>query len=346
MVKFFESKMLTTNTQDYNRYTYVRNNPLKYSDPSGWVLYNRVREFAIEPETGRGGGSGGVNGHLFDLANAGTGYNYLGPYSMFINNPSGYISNYGTTANWITTTHLYGYSGSSRGSNNAKGGATVGSTELKPWQSIIDINTFNASIFSNTPSFSNEDNYYGTIDMSNATAGNNGIPAQYLWAGNGKGGGYINTLQSRNNTVFLGDAGDNNLYRYYKYRSNSSQNTIIIIGHGNYDRFGVDPLKGNHYTIMDAQKFDNLLSNYTTIWKDRNNIPITVITYSCYTALPNDGLNGDPILQRLSRVFTNVTFIGPTDAVEFNIFGLPPSIANGGVWNVYRGGALINTIKP
>lgn len=54
-----------TNSQDYNRYSYVRNNPLKYTDPSGWKrLFLGPDDNAKESgdrDSGGGGGGGGAS---------------------------------------------------------------------------------------------------------------------------------------------------------------------------------------------------------------------------------------------------------------------------------------------
>ena len=50
-----------SNSQDYNRYSYVRNNPLKYTDPSGWRLHysgpsDNANDGGVNGD-GNGGGS-------------------------------------------------------------------------------------------------------------------------------------------------------------------------------------------------------------------------------------------------------------------------------------------------
>jgi pyocin large subunit-like protein len=99
-----------TSTQAYNRYSYVMNNPLKYTDPSGWIAYNKQREHAIEPDPNNyRSGTGGSVGNWGFYANGGaSGYNYSGPYSLYASNPAQYASTYGSQT-WMqqATTAAY-----------------------------------------------------------------------------------------------------------------------------------------------------------------------------------------------------------------------------------------------
>lgn len=66
-----------TNTQAYNRYSYVMNNPLKYTDPSGWLRLADVPQDVNADDNPRGGGAGGYIGKTnltggFDLTSWGT----------------------------------------------------------------------------------------------------------------------------------------------------------------------------------------------------------------------------------------------------------------------------------
>jgi RHS repeat-associated protein len=87
-----------TSTQAYNRYSYVMNNPLKYTDPSGWIAYNKQREYAMEPDANNyRSTTGGSVGNWGFYANSGaSSYNYSGPYSLYASNPAQYASTYGT----------------------------------------------------------------------------------------------------------------------------------------------------------------------------------------------------------------------------------------------------------
>jgi len=54
-----------SNSQSYNRYSYCSNNPLKYTDPSGWRQQSApYEEVARESGDGRGGGGGGGAAYL------------------------------------------------------------------------------------------------------------------------------------------------------------------------------------------------------------------------------------------------------------------------------------------
>ena len=45
-----------------NRYSYVLNNPLKYTDPSGWLRLADVPQDVNADDNPRGGGAGGYIG--------------------------------------------------------------------------------------------------------------------------------------------------------------------------------------------------------------------------------------------------------------------------------------------
>lgn len=81
-----------TNTQSYNRYTYVNNNPLNYTDPSGWLATawqegNGDESNNISSSRARSGGGGFVMGNM-------SGYSTMGWSSMFMQ----VSSQYGTLA--------------------------------------------------------------------------------------------------------------------------------------------------------------------------------------------------------------------------------------------------------
>jgi hypothetical protein len=38
-----------SNSQSYNRYSYVFNNPLKYTDPSGYSAWTKFRDKVLKP---------------------------------------------------------------------------------------------------------------------------------------------------------------------------------------------------------------------------------------------------------------------------------------------------------
>ena len=161
-------------TQSYNRYSYVLNNPLKYTDPSGWILKAAPeKDISVDTHSGGGGGNIGYIGNLNSITGMGSfGYNYMGPYSAYASNPGGYAATYGTTANWVTSVHQ-----SSNGTmpNWYKGNSSTMYHIAK--QTIIDINTFNASTHSNTiiPRTGNYE--YSGINWNTATACENcGVP--------------------------------------------------------------------------------------------------------------------------------------------------------------------------
>ena len=84
-----------TNSQAYNRYSYVLNNPLKYTDPSGWIRQlsgpdDNARESGDRDSGGGGGGSSFMSSYS-EIA---------GMSSMFA--PSSFVANSGTYYNWST----------------------------------------------------------------------------------------------------------------------------------------------------------------------------------------------------------------------------------------------------
>jgi len=90
-----------TNTQAYNRYSYVMNNPLKYTDPSGWL---RLADAPVEANIDdTRGGSGGGSRYIGGLDLTGGG-NLAMVSSMF------YASNqlYSTYYNWSTGQYMNG----------------------------------------------------------------------------------------------------------------------------------------------------------------------------------------------------------------------------------------------
>jgi RHS repeat-associated protein len=167
-----------THTQSYNRYSYVLNNPLKYTDPSGWILKAAPEKVIGDDLSGGGGGGGsrgniGYVGDLNSITGMGSfGYNYMGPYSAYASNPGGYAATYGTTANWVTSVHQ---SSSASMPNWDKGNSSTMYHIAK--LTIIDINTFNASTRSNTIIPRTGNNEYNGISWNTAMACENcGVP--------------------------------------------------------------------------------------------------------------------------------------------------------------------------
>ena len=65
-----------TSTQAYNKYSYVANNPLKYTDPSGWLLWSPKGESIwqdLDPDYRHSSGGGGSDG----MSNSSYGFNNL-----------------------------------------------------------------------------------------------------------------------------------------------------------------------------------------------------------------------------------------------------------------------------
>ncbi|MBX7225304.1 MAG: hypothetical protein K1X55_04690, partial [Chitinophagales bacterium] len=302
-----------TSTQAFNRYSYVVNNPLKYSDPSGWLKYQNIDDdwretsyttwYGIDWE-GPGRGSGG---------------------------------GWSTHTGWTSTTYiLSNNNGQTAGLNGYQGGENVPGDYLG---SVTIMTPYTYNTFT-MPDYSGAGNVVApTGDMAAMGGGNGGSGASQ--------NNTVHTLESKNNTVFLGDKGDNSIYVFYKSHSKKPiPNVITIIGHGNNDRFGVDPPDGKHYIITTVSQFDKLLSENTTLWEQRNDVPITVFSYACLTGVEVGGDYKISILQEISKVYPNVTFIGPSSNVSFNPDGSFKEIKDGGVWNVFYGGELIKSIIP
>ena len=172
-----------TNTQAYNKYSYVVNNPLKYTDPSGWKLKQVTEKNSLPEEFYMfGGGSGGGYINL-------SGYNYQAPYSVYADNPGYYTSVYGGTANWVVTTTT------TQGNGMPNWNKGISSTMYYfDNTTTTNYHYFNASTHSDRISDGGNIIQY----MNNATAG---IPAQYLWAGNGKGGTTTNWIDKAENKI-------------------------------------------------------------------------------------------------------------------------------------------------
>jgi len=85
-----------SNSQDYNRYAYVRNNPIKYTDPSGWRLHQAPAEPLEPSEADNSRLFGGGGAYVGRGSSGGISYNYMGSYSTFLNDPTHYANIYGT----------------------------------------------------------------------------------------------------------------------------------------------------------------------------------------------------------------------------------------------------------
>ncbi len=101
------------NTQSYNRYAYVFNNPMKYVDPSGYRL-----EAAFEDEARRGGGGGGnyyssLMG-LYDLNRNHAAGNWADQYGGYGSSATGMASQ----ANYLLKNTVYGGTWSSNGGSH------------------------------------------------------------------------------------------------------------------------------------------------------------------------------------------------------------------------------------
>jgi len=151
-----------TSTQAYNRYSYVMNNPLKYTDPSGWIAYNKQREYAMEPDPNNyRSGTGGSVGNWGFYANGGaSSYNYSGPYSLYASNPAQYASTYGSQT-WMQQETASAYEAQKKERERAeqiKNGLTYNAKkgELGYWRenngyesSIVRGNTYDGAVISN-----------------------------------------------------------------------------------------------------------------------------------------------------------------------------------------------------
>ena len=183
------------NPQNFNRYSYVMNNPLKYTDPSGWLLTSDVPLKANEEDEGKGGGGGGtvVGENGFFTTDRG-----------LISEIAGVLNN-GGTISWTPGTMIL--NGFGTVTNNGYGQTlNAGYTHIPGSVSVSSYYRNTGSYnYSNTrgSSFAGNVNYYrgGGIDMNNATAG---IPAQYLSVGNGIGGAptWVDKAENKINNFF------------------------------------------------------------------------------------------------------------------------------------------------
>lgn len=143
-----------TNTQSYNRYSYVANNPLKYTDPSGWNKDNW--DFGQEMPI------------FEEVSNNGPGGNY---------NPLNFEGSYYSGANWQISTRSYLPRSQAR--SNATVGSNVGNP-LPTTYNVLDASSHSSWQTSRGGSFS-IGNYSsrgsyggggaGSSIMNNATAG-------------------------------------------------------------------------------------------------------------------------------------------------------------------------------
>jgi RHS repeat-associated protein len=124
-----------TFTQNYNRYTYCLNNPLKYSDPSGMLVapadfgrtidayQNWLCDVTAERQYG-GGGGGGWGGHVIgaDQDYVGTtlynsdvrfyGYSYNGPTNTYYSKFTGEVASWGEVySNYVVPKSIISLSG-------------------------------------------------------------------------------------------------------------------------------------------------------------------------------------------------------------------------------------------
>jgi RHS repeat-associated protein len=166
-----------SNAQDYNRYTYCRNNPLRYTDPSGEIIYvdfgiSKSEEGGYSVSIGFGVGfKNGVS------AGVSTGYNF-GNNSWNVGVNAGYAggfvyAGYDTAGGFCTGTGysygiqygIFSFSVFSMGVNYSKNG---GFSSNFWW---INYNQYSG--FSVNPSFSMSTGVrWGNIDVENSTLDN------------------------------------------------------------------------------------------------------------------------------------------------------------------------------
>ena len=178
-----------TNSQNYNRYSYVLNNPLKYTDPSGW-MYKVEKTYKVDDPpinldnfSSNYGGSGG----------GGFSYNFAGSYSMYASDPAMYAFMYGTqtwmqtataTAAVISTlSSAYAMlSKSGTGTQHIRGQNNVGNAGEQKIRSLSYTWTFGDK--SSNAYISNYNNYTNAIAQ---VGGKNGTPYKNFVQSNGGG---------------------------------------------------------------------------------------------------------------------------------------------------------------
>ncbi len=152
-------------TQSYNRYSYVLNNPLKYTDPSGWIVKGTIPEVVNADDTKKGGGGGTI----------------FGQFGFFTTDPGlisqivGILNNNGGTISWTPGFSILNGQGTvtSNGyTQTLNAGYTYipGNVSVKPFYG--NTGTYNNSNTHGNSSAGNV-NYDrgGGVDMNNATAG-------------------------------------------------------------------------------------------------------------------------------------------------------------------------------
>ena len=186
-------------TQSYNRYSYVLNNPLKYTDPSGWINKSVGVEVANADDTQKVSG-GGDRGTIF------------GQFGFFTTDPglisqiAGILNNYGGEIRWTPDASIL----------NGQGTVTSNgyTHELNAGYTYIPGNVSVKPFYGNTGAYNNSNthgnssagdmNYYrgGGVDMKNATACENcGVPNTPTRSNAGNGGGGANGSYNNSSSI-------------------------------------------------------------------------------------------------------------------------------------------------
>ncbi|MBX7227803.1 MAG: hypothetical protein K1X55_17340 [Chitinophagales bacterium] len=281
------------------------NHSLKYTDPSGWLKYYIA------------------DGDMQETS-------YVTHYGPDWEGPGrGSGGGWSTHTGWLSTTYtLTDNNGQTAGLNGYQGGENVPGNYLG---SITTMTPYTYNTFT-MPDYSGAGNVVAPTGDMAAMGGDGGSGASQS--------NTVHTLESKNNTVFLGDHGDNAIYEFYKNYSEHADfdNIITVFGHGNFDRVGVDPIDKKHYAIYkdNLNLFGTIMEQNTTLWEERNDKQITVFLYNCAVGMenPNGGKN---FLQMLSEMYPNVIFIGPTNNTSYED-GEFLGIKNNGNWVRYFNG--------
>ncbi len=276
-----------TSLHSFNRYSYVINNPLKYTDPSGQIIKHSFGPTACpvfddDPKRKKrqrdDGGQSNSNGG----GGAASGYSYTNgsPYSSNWGRSFNNVGNYSNIT--FNGNPLYGGVG---GSGRSGGGLN------RP--------------FANNGESSPRD----ILDMSGAVAvGTGESPSSIV------GNNIYNGMIKKGNNILFRELSPNKMTQSFFNFKVKSPNTIFIFGHGDQFRMQYST-DGVTYDLREPEDFNDILNKHSDIWRKRGNKLITVFLMSCNVG--ND-TGGEPLIQKLSRTFQNVLFVSPDSYIYYN----------------------------